>query len=188
VTDLVWIEMKMPDSAGHAWNMLNPEVEDVLVQTDAEIGRIVELLDDRLGRDGYLLTVSADHGQQPLPDDIGGWRINTSELERDIVTRFGPVVQGATPADLYLDAEGLESAGVTAEEIAAWISSYTLRENLPDGAPGRDLVPEARLDDTLFAAAFTGEFLADPGIDLSRLGAGDYGADGDLPVVYNFGG
>lgn len=188
ITDLVWIEMKMPDSAGHAWNMLNPEVADVLKQTDAEIGRFIELLDSRLGRDNYLFTLSADHGQQPLPDDIGGWRINTSELERDIVTRFGPVVQSATPADLYLDSAGLQAEGVTASEVAAWISTYTLGENLPEGAPGRDLVPAGRLDDTLFAAAFTAEFLADPGIDLSRLGPGDYGDDGDLPVVYNFGG
>lgn len=187
ITDLVWIELKMPDAAGHAWNMLNPEVADVLKQTDAEIGRFVEFLDRRLGRANYLFTLSADHGQQPLPDDAG-WRINTSELERDIVTHFGPVVQSATPADLYLDGSGLESEDVTAEEIATWLSAYTLGENLPEGAPGRGLVAHDRLDDTLFAAAFTGEFLADPGIDLSRLGPGDYGADGNLPVIYNFGG
>jgi Type I phosphodiesterase / nucleotide pyrophosphatase len=188
ITDLFWIEMKMPDSAGHAWNMVDPEVEDVLKQTDAEIGRIISILDDRFGRDGYLFTLSADHGQQPLPDDVGGWRINTSELERDIVARFGPVVHDATPADLYLDVDALGQEGVTAEDIALWIGTYTLGQNVPDGAPGRELVPEDRLDETLYAAAFTGEFLADPPVDLENLGAGDYGADGRFPVVYNFGG
>lgn len=187
VTDLIWIEIKMPDSAGHAWNVVDPEIEDVLEQTDAEIGRFLDVLDERIGRDGYLFTLSADHGQQPLPDDVGGWRINTSELELDIVERFGPVLETATPADLYLDPEGLESTGVSVEEIASWIGTYTLGENLPEGAPGRDLVPDHRLDDTLYAAAFTTGFLAEPSIDLDSLGEGDYGIHGRFPVVYNFG-
>lgn len=188
ITDLIWIEIKMPDSAGHAWNMSDPEVEDVLKQTDVEIGRFIDVLDDRLGRDDYLFVLSADHGQQPLPDEVGGWRINTSELERDIVERFGPVVGNATPADLYLDPDGLAAQGVTAEDIAVWIGSYTLGQNLPDGAPGRDLVPTERLDDTLYAGAFSTGFLADPPIDIGSLGAGTYGAQGRFPVVYNFGG
>ena len=188
ITDLVWIEMKMPDSAGHAWNMINPEIEDVLTQTDAEIGRFIDELDEGLGRDNYLLTISADHGQQPLPGEVGGWTINTSELERDIVARFGPVLGNASPADLFLDPDGLSAAGVTAEDVATWIGTYTLGENLPDGAPGRDLVPEDRLDDTLYAAAFTSAFLADPQLDLESLGEGDYGRHGRFPVVYNFGG
>ena len=188
VTDLVWVEIKVPDSAGHAWNMVNPEVQDVLKQTDAEIGRFLATLDRTLGPDNYLFTLSADHGQQPVLDDVGGWRINTSELERDIVTRFGPVVQDATPADLYLDVDGLATAGVTAEDVALWIGTYTLGQNIPDGAPGSEFVPDDRLDDTLYAAAFTGEFLAVPPFDMETLGAGDYGEDGDLPVIYNFGG
>ena len=97
-------------------------------------------------------------------------------------------MQDATPADLYLDAAGLQAEGVTAEAIASWISSYTVGENLPDGAPGRDLVPSERLNDTLFAAAFTAEFLAAPGLDLTSLGIGDYREDSDLPVIYNLGG
>lgn len=184
ITDLVWIEIKMPDSAGHAWNMVGPEVEDVLKQTDAEIGRFVDVLDRRLGRAGYLFLVTADHGQQPLPDDTGGWRINSSELERDIVARFGPVVDNATPADLYLDAEGLGSAGATPEDIAAWLSTYTLEQNLPDDAPGRHLVPEDRLDETLYAAAFTSDFLADLRVDPRALGFGDYGSHGRFPVIF----
>jgi predicted AlkP superfamily pyrophosphatase or phosphodiesterase len=186
ITDLIWIEMKMPDSAGHAWNVIDPEVEDVLKQTDAEVGRFIETLDSVLGRDGYLFTLSADHGQQPLPDDSEGWRINTFELERDIVAHFGAVVQDATPADLYLDADGLAAEGVSAEDVALWIGTYTIGQNLPDDAPGRELVPEDRLDETLYAAAFTGEFLADPPFDIATLGVGDYGDESDFPVIYNF--
>ena len=183
ITDLLWVELKPPDSAGHAWNVLNPEVEDVVAATDEQVGRIVDLLDRILGRDGYVFTLSSDHGQQPLPDDIGGWRINTSELELDIVARFGDVLTQATPADLYLDAEGLEAEGVTVEEVARWLGRYTVGENIPEGRPGRHLVPEERLDDTIYAAAFTSEFLVDPTLDITRLGTGSYGVNGRFPVL-----
>lgn len=187
VTDLFWIELKMPDSAGHAWNMLFPELKDVLEQTDAEVGRFVDDLDRRLGRDNYLFTLTADHGQQPIPQGTDGWRINTGELERDLVARFGAIVDDATPADLYLDADALASAGVGIEEVAGWIGAYTIADNIPEDAPGRDLVPEELLDDTLYAAAFTTDFLANPPADLRGLGPGDYGDEGRLPVVYNVG-
>jgi hypothetical protein len=184
ITDMIWVEVKAPDSAGHAWNMLDPAVGDVLAETDAQIGRFMDELDRTIGRDAYLFVVSADHGQQPLADDVGGWRISTTELELDIVAHFGDVVQQATPADLYLDPDGLASAGVTAEDIARWLATYTLGENIPEGAAGADLVPEDRLDDTLYAGAFTSEFLSDPGLDFESFGPGNYGDFGDFPVSY----
>ncbi|HWC13751.1 MAG TPA: alkaline phosphatase family protein [Actinomycetota bacterium] len=184
VADLVWVEVKPPDSAGHAWNVQNPEVEDVLKETDAQIGRFMNELDRTIGRDDYLFVLSADHGQQPLPDDLGGWRINTSELELDIVARFGDVVTQGTPADLYLDRDGLEREGVTAEDVARWIATYTLGENIPDDAPGRELVPDERLDDTIYAAAFPTGFLAAPSLDIGDLGPGDYGRHGRFLSTY----
>lgn len=183
VTDMIWVEMKPPDAAGHAWNMLDPAVGDVLAETDEQIGRFMDELDRTIGRDSYLFVLSADHGQQPLPDEIGGWRINATELELDIVARFGDVVVNANPADLYLDRDALRQEGVRAEDIARWLGTYTLGENLPDGAPGIDLVPKARLDDTLFAGAFTSAFLTDPDLDVEGFGPGEYGEFGDFPVT-----
>ena len=104
MTDVFWVEMKMPDYAGHAWNMQGPEEADVLRETDRQMRRMKETLDRQVGEDNYVFVVSADHGQQPLADFTGGWRINNEELERDITTEFGEgVVEKATPVDVYLD-------------------------------------------------------------------------------------
>ena len=37
ITDFLWVELKMPDYAGHQWNMVSPEVGDVLRETDSQI-------------------------------------------------------------------------------------------------------------------------------------------------------
>jgi len=158
VTDLIWVELKAPDSAGHVWNLVRPEVKDVLEATDEQVGRFRRVLDATVGEGNYLFVLSADHGQQPLPDDLDGWRIMSSELERDIVTHFGPVVQARSPADFYLDHDAMAERGITADDIARWLGDYTLGQNIPEGSPGLDLVPEERLDDRILAAVISTDF------------------------------
>lgn len=181
LTDVFWVEMKMPDYTGHQYNMTEPEEADVIRETDRQIGRFIAELDRKVGRGNYLFALSADHGQQPLPDLRGGWRINTDELERDIEGAFGNILEKATPVDIYFDAEGLEREGVELADVARFLGSYTVGDNIPPGAPGSDRVPEARLGDTLFAGVFTTEFLQElsPG-EIDSFGDGDFGEHGDL--------
>jgi Type I phosphodiesterase / nucleotide pyrophosphatase len=176
VTDMMWVEMKMPDYAGHAWNVTEEEQEDVIRATDRQIGRFVDELDRSVGRGNYLLAISADHGQQPLPEHYGGWRINNRELQRDIEERFGDVIEKITPVDIYLDLDTIERTGVHPDDIARYIATYTISENIPDGAPGADRVPKPRLDERLFAGAFTTEYLS----ALTRSEIDSFG-DGDYP-------
>ncbi|CAN5582974.1 hypothetical protein BH24ACT26_BH24ACT26_17110 [soil metagenome] len=176
LTDLFWIEMKMPDYAGHAWNMLRPEEGDVLFEVDKQIARMKAELDRSLGRDGYILAITADHGQQPLPELFGGWRINANELERDIEERFGSdIVEKVTTVDVFMDMDVVEDSGVDLAEVARYIGSYTLGDNIPANLPGADHVPEARLDDALFAGAFSTGYLQDLSAEeAASFGAGDY--------------
>jgi predicted AlkP superfamily pyrophosphatase or phosphodiesterase len=160
VTDLMWVELKSPDYAGHAWNVTGPEEGDVLRETDAQIARFKRLLDESVGRGNYVMAISADHGQQPLPDLHGGWRINNIELQRDIERRFGEdIVMKVTPVDVYFDMDEVEQQNVSLSDVASYLGTYTLGDNVPEAVPGADRVPEGRLDETLFAGAFTGDFI-----------------------------
>jgi len=180
ITDMFWVEMKMPDYAGHAWNMLYAEQEDVLRETDRQLARMKQELDRTVGKNNYVFAVTADHGQQPLPDNFGGWRINNKELQRDIVARFGEIVEKVTPVDVYFDRDKVEEDNVDLADVARYLGTYTLGDNIPEGKPGEDLVPEARRDELLFAGAFSTDYLAalDPE-ELQGFGASGY-PEGDL--------
>ena len=171
ITDLFWVEMKMPDHAGHSWNMVRPEQADVLAETDAQLARMKRALDKKVGPENYVLVISADHGQQPLPDVNGGWRINTGEVKNDIETQFGPVVEKVTPADIFLDMDAMGREGWEPADIARYLGTYTVGDSIPEGRPGADLIPEGRLDDRVFAAAFSTGFLEslDPVVDPRRI-------------------
>jgi arylsulfatase A-like enzyme len=182
VTDMVWIEMKMPDYAGHAWNVTRAEQADVMRETDTQIGRYLDELDRTVGRGNYLFALSADHGQQPLPDLYGGWRINSKELQRDIEDRFGDIVEKVTPVDVYFDLEKIEEDDVSIDDVARWVGTYTLGENIPDDAAGAERVPDDRLDEVLFAGAFSTDYLTSLTDDeVSSFGEGEY-PEGDFTI------
>lgn len=184
ITDMFWVEMKMPDYAGHAWNMLYAEQEDVLRETDRQMARMKKELDRTVGKNNYVFAVTADHGQQPLPDNFGGWRINNKELERDIVARFGDIVEKATPVDIYFDRDRVEEENIDLADVARYLGTYTLGDNIPEGKPGEDMVPDARRDELLFAGAFSTDYLA--GLDLETIqefGPSEY-PEGDLYLPF----
>ena len=155
ITDMMWVEMKMPDYAGHAWNLVNNEQEDVLRETDRQLARMKAELDRTVGKGNYIFAVSADHGQEPLPEASGGWRINSKELQRDIVARFGEIIEKVTPVDIYFDLDAVEEKDVDLDDVARYVGAYTIGDNIMQDAPGADRVPEGRLDERLFAGAFT---------------------------------
>lgn len=174
LTDLFYVEFKSPDEAGHVWNMLSPQEREVLEEVDRQIGRIKRSLDARIG-EGYVLLISADHGQQPLADAVGGWLVDQKELERDLETEFDGDVK-VQSYQIFLN-DDQDPA-----EVSAFLSAYTIGDNIPDGAAGAERVPDARRDDLVFAGAFPTGYLMDlTESEIEALGPsewpeGDYGA------------
>lgn len=177
LTDMFWVEMKMPDFAGHLWNMLEPEEAAVLKETDDQVARFKAELDKTVGEGNYIIMISADHGQQPLPDLLGGWRINTSEFQKDVETEFGNVVEKVTTTDIFMDMDAVEEQGIDLGEVAEWASGYTIGENIGLERPGADRVPPSRLDDLIFAGAFSTDYIQDLAENPEKIesfGPGEY--------------
>ncbi len=182
LTDFFWVEMKMPDYAGHRWNMIAPQEADVLREVDRQIARFKDALDANVGEGNYVLMIGADHGQQPIPDLHGGWRMNSEELQRDITERFGEIVEKVTTVDIFFDMDAVEAEGVDLDDVARYLATYTLGDNIPEGQPGSDRVPDARLDETLLAGAFSTDYLQ--GLSAPKIedfGASDY-SEGDFTI------
>jgi hypothetical protein len=175
VTDLMFVELKMSDTAGHVWNMLSDEVESVLRVQDQILRGLVRTLDRRVGRGRYVLAMTADHGQTPIPEEMGGLRIDRYALMQDLDDRFGGIVEALHPSDLFLSAD----AEASLDEIARFIGGYRYGDALPEGTPLEDLQPQA-LRERVFAAALPGSFLESLSPeDVAALGPGVY-PEGEL--------
>jgi hypothetical protein len=187
-TSLLYINFKAPDYTGHIYNMLSKREEIAIRAVDEEVGRVARILSERFQPGEYVLFVTADHGQCPLPDDVGGTRVDPIQLGEDIEREFGrglfPIVQEVVPSEIYLDRRGLADTGVTRGEIAAWLADYRYRGNIGPYVP-KSAIEQGLLDQRQFAAVFPTDFIASlEGRDLAPYGPTRFSeADDGLPPV-----
>ena len=67
-TDFLAVSFSTLDIVGHDYGPRSHEVQDVLLRLDATIGRLLAVLDAKVGRNRYVLAFSSDHGVSTLPE------------------------------------------------------------------------------------------------------------------------
>lgn len=68
VTDLLGVSLSGLDCVGHDFGPDSAEVHDTLLRLDQTLGRLFETLDKQIGRENYVVGLSADHGVSPIPE------------------------------------------------------------------------------------------------------------------------
>jgi len=138
VPDLLYINIKQSDVAGHTWGIDSPEVAQVLKAQDDALRDLVTFLNSNVGRGRWALALTADHGMMPYPKDSGGWAISGGEVEKDMNAAFDTNDNGIDLVDRVL-AHGadlnepeLQANATTLEELAEWLTSYRLADNAGD--------------------------------------------------------
>jgi hypothetical protein len=138
VADLFYVNYKPVDLAGHYWNMVEPEVQENLRETDAQLPLIVEALDRIVGPDEYVIALTADHGMTPYAQVSGGWDIETRDMSADIEERFDhvtpdrPLILSNRGYQIMLDGKEMRRNDVTAAEVAEFVRDYRIRDNVTD--------------------------------------------------------
>ena len=163
VTDLLYVNFKQPDDAGHRFGMTSPEVGILLEAVDDALGRMAGFLDRTVGKRGWVTIVTADHGQSRRPEQSGGWPIHGGELKDDMNEAFDdddgtPLVRRITSAGIFVDEA--ELAELALSEVARWLLDYAAEDNLSEG----DALPrtwEGRRSEPLFEVVMAGRKVVD---------------------------
>jgi hypothetical protein len=155
VPDLFFTNLKMADTIGHHYLMDSQEMALVLESLDEGLERLVEYLDTEV--QDYALLLTADHGHTLPARRTGAWPVGNTRLLDDIDDHFDipegeSLVPDTVAVGLFFNEDVMEKRDVTADEIARYVNSYTIRENWdePDLPPGY----EDRGDENVFAAAW----------------------------------
>lgn len=160
-TDLLFTTYKSPDYTGHVYGMKSRWTGLQLRAVDEQLGRLRRMLDERFPGE-YALFVTADHGQCPLPDSVGGVRLDPIQLEHLIESRFSGltgVIESVVPSEVFMNVSRLwDNGGATIEDVAASIADYRYRQNIGAYVP-RSAVEQDLLDQKEFAAVFGTTFL-----------------------------
>lgn len=155
ITDLLFTNFKQIDRVGHYFNMDSEEVNQSLIVTDQVLGDFLDLLDDEVGRGNYVVFLTADHGQQPDASDINGYAIDPNEVKADINAEFGEVARAVWPTEVFLLEDQMAELSVTTEDVARFLSAYTVGDNLTDpNAFTGTFTPSDRIFDLAIPARF----------------------------------
>ena len=169
--DVLFVNFKSVDDAGHNWGMTSKETGETLRATDDALRRLMRFLDREVGRGRWATLITADHGQTPYPEESGAWPIGGAELQRDVNERFDrndndvPLADRVSSPGVYVNREELQANDVSLDRIARWVAGYTVGENLKEGESMPSAF-EGREDEPLFDAALAGSRLA--GLSCSR--------------------
>jgi hypothetical protein len=116
VPDLLAVSLSAYDYVGHGWGHESWEAWDMMLRLDEQLERFLDALDAKLGKDGWTLVLTSDHGAAPLPERTGGGRIAYEEIadaaNRAAITQLGPgswIASGKYPY-VYLTAAALAHA------------------------------------------------------------------------------
>jgi len=70
VTDMLCISYSTPDLVGHAFGPYSMEIEDIYIRLDKDLSKLMTYLDKTIGKNDYLLFLTADHAVVPVPQQL----------------------------------------------------------------------------------------------------------------------
>ncbi|MBK7860846.1 MAG: alkaline phosphatase family protein [Archangiaceae bacterium] len=114
--DLLLVSISATDYSGHAWGPHSVEKTDILERVSVELKKLTAELDKRLGKNGWALVLSSDHGAAPLAESLKGVRVPSGrllegQLIQDATVALTPEQKrrflGLSPPLIFLDLKGL---------------------------------------------------------------------------------
>lgn len=88
-TDMLCISFSSTDYVGHSYGPRSVEVEDVYLRLDKDLEELLNYLNTNIGKNNYVLFLTADHGACDVPAHLNdmkipGGYINESELKQNL--------------------------------------------------------------------------------------------------------
>ena len=81
ITDFLTVSFSSTDYVGHAFGPNSVETEDTYLRLDKDLGEFLNFLDSKVGRNQYLVFLSADHGAAHVPGFAKEHKIPAGNIE-----------------------------------------------------------------------------------------------------------
>ncbi len=97
--DFLGVSFSSTDLVGHDFGPDSHEVQDTLARLDRTMGTLLTALDVKVGRDKYVLALSADHGVATVPETAAAAGLSAGRVPLGVVrTKVDAALKDLTPA------------------------------------------------------------------------------------------
>lgn len=136
-TDMLCMSFSATDYIGHQFGIHSRELQDCYMRLDADIANFIDYLDQKFGRDQYVIFLSADHGGAPTPSYVnkqqgagGYWKSDAAELyvENELIKKYGQGdwVLNESNQNIFLNRKLIESSKVNLKEMQYEVAEMLL--------------------------------------------------------------
>ena len=142
VPDLLFVSYGMVQTAEERWGLGSVQVGDTIQALDRQLLTLRSFLNREVGKDRWVLILTADHGARGNPKYTGAYAIDPGNLRADLQRRFsgGPgnptVVQAVGPTQLWMNVKRLSARGYTLYDVSRFLLDYTVADNSSKHAEG----------------------------------------------------
>lgn len=136
VTDFLSISFSSPDKIGHLFGPNSWEIADCYIRLDKSIARLIQILDAQVGKDNYVLFLTADHAVAPMPNYLQAHHIPAGRISEKTWKKamkdssknyFGfNVIENLSNQQVYLKEERIADSSLNRNEVLQWVKLYLL--------------------------------------------------------------
>jgi len=131
ITDFLAISYSSPDIIGHSFGPYSKEMQDVMIRLDRDVAKLLKELDERIGKDDYVLFLTADHAVEPIPQYLidhnmaAGYFFHApfkTFVQNAVNDRFGAkLISDMYNFSIYIDDEKVIELGLDKQEVVDFI-------------------------------------------------------------------
>ncbi len=92
VTDLLAISYSSTDYIGHRFGPNSKEVQDTYMRLDKNIAALLESLDNKVGKDNYVLFLTADHAVAEVPAYLTENNVPSGNFDKDQIDELNGMI------------------------------------------------------------------------------------------------
>ena len=139
VTDFLAISYSSPDIIGHSFGPYSKEMQDVMIRLDRDIEKLITELNAQIGKDNYVLFLTADHAVEPIPQYLldhkmaAGyffWKPFSEHVKTSVAERFGAnLISDMYNYSIYLNDEQITLLEINKNEVISFVKQ--LVQNYP---------------------------------------------------------
>jgi predicted AlkP superfamily pyrophosphatase or phosphodiesterase len=138
-SDFLCLSYSSTDILGHAFGPYSHEVEDMYLRLDLELSRLLKYLEKKIGKDNFILFLTADHAVLPVPQMLvdlklpgGYFQVNEFEdqLRNEVKSQFNfDFILKIINNNIYFDRALLEEKSIDYEKAMLFVKSKLLKIN-----------------------------------------------------------
>ncbi|MGV3632611.1 MAG: alkaline phosphatase PafA [Bacteroidota bacterium] len=138
VPDVLAISFSTPDIVGHSFGPYSVEIEDIYLRLDLEIEKILDQLESTIGKDNFVLFLTADHAVVPVPQYLadkqlpGGYvymKPLFEKLNSAVEQKFGhKLIDEITNDNIYINRGLIAEKQLNKTEIEQFISNILMEQ------------------------------------------------------------